>query len=413
MSSISLITIGTELLKGRIVNTNAAKAGEILQANGYSLDRVVTIGDTSTAIRENLSKEIQMSDIVLISGGLGPTKDDITKQTLAAYFKTELKWHEPTLAFLEDRYRDRPGTLTELTRRQALVPASCKVIANTMGTAPGMCFALADKLIISMPGVPYEMLTMLELGVLPLIRESFPAGIRLNRVIRLADIPESVAAERMEKIEASLAPEISLAYLPRADGLWLELSVRVPENKRNEAEEALAEAHKSVYQLFKDKAYAMGDTPLPKILGDLLREKKLTIAVAESLTGGALAASIVSISGSSDYFLGSVTAYASRIKTELLKVPADLIDQKGVVSADVANEMASGVRDLLKADIGLSTTGLAEADGDIRPHAYLGYADKSGNLARHVHFYYNRNVNIDRATNYCLQWGLKKVKERF
>ena len=352
MASISLITIGTELLKGRIVNTNATQVGELLLQKGYSLDRVLTIGDTTSAIRENLAKELLFSDIVLISGGLGPTKDDITKQTLAEFFETELVMHEPTLAFLKNRYQRRPHALTELTRMQAMVPANCKVIPNSMGTAPGMCFEVEKKLVISMPGVPYEMLTMLEAGVLPLIQAAFPAAMRLSRIVRLADIPESVAARRMEKIEESLPTEISISYLPRADGLWLEISVHVSEDRGAEGRKMLEDACKTIYSLFEDKAYTEGDLPLPAILGNLLREKKLTISVAESLTGGRLAASLVSVSGASDYFLGSVTAYANRIKTDLLNVPSDLIEQNGVVSAEVACAMARGVRDLLKADIG-------------------------------------------------------------
>lgn len=414
MATLSLITIGDELLKGRTVNTNASHTGEMLRNNGYSLSRVVTISDQRKAIRSTLEEELLRSDVILISGGLGPTKDDITKFTLAEIFQSELVVHPPTLSFLEERYKRRNRQLTELTRRQAWVPAGCEVIHNSKGTAPGMLFRSGEKLIFSMPGVPFEMLHMLEYEIIPIIKATFPQDVFLHEIIRLANIPESVAAKRMESVEESLPPEVNVAYLPRHDGLWLELSIQMPQDKENEANKLLKSASELVADHLKDKVYARGGQPLAKEVADLFgKQPGLTLAVAESLTGGRIAAKIVEIPGASSFFKGSVTAYASSVKLEVLKVPQQVIDDHTVVSREVAEAMAEGVRKLLNADIGLSTTGLAEKDRNQQPNAWLGYSDKHGNEAIHVEFLHGREVNIERAANYTLQLCLKKVRDSF
>lgn len=413
MTKVSMITIGTELLKGRIVNTNAAEAGLILRKNGYSLDRVVAIADTREAIRDTVEAELAQNDIVLVSGGLGPTKDDITKHTLAELFDSTLVEHQPTLTFLEERYASRNRPMTHLTRLQAMVPDVCQVVPNTQGTAPGMMFHREGKLLFSMPGVPFEMLHMLEHGVIPQMQAHFPVQAFLHRTVRITGVPESVAAERMETIEPQIPGSIEIAYLPRNDGLWLELFTQVPENEAASAEAALDQSAQLVKDLFAHEIYALGEQPLPKEIADIFQKKELTLAVAESLTGGIISAMIVSISGASSFFRGSVTAYAVPVKIQVLGIPGDMIERNNVVSEAVAIAMAEGVRKLLGADIGIATTGLAEQDGETRPHAWLGYSDRFGVDSHHVDFIYKRNVNIERAANEALKLCLKNVRTRF
>ena len=413
MSDVSLITIGNELLSGRIVNTNATAAANILRRFGYSLNRVVTISDNKEDILSTLRAELKLSDVVLISGGLGPTKDDITKKTLAEWFNSALVWDSPTLDFLKKRYADRPHALTELTKQQALVPEACIVIPNAKGTAPGMGFPSEGKYVFSMPGVPFEMIHMLEFGIMPVVEKAFSTHAFISKTIRVTDIPESVAAKRMETIEDELPPQLSISYLPREDGLWLEMSLRTPREEMQVAEQLLDEGESKIFKLFEDKVYAKGDLSLGQLLGEVCKEKKLSVAVVESLTGGTLAAKIVSISGSSSYFKGSVTAYAIPVKVNLIGVDQHIIDVEGVVSEAVAKAMANGVRNLLKSDIAISTTGYAEADESNKAQAWIGYADAKGSEARWVSLRHDRSVNINRAANYALQWCLKKVKERF
>lgn len=413
MTKVSMITIGTELLKGRIVNTNAAEAGLILRKNGYSLDRVVAIADTREAIRDTIEAELAQSDIVLVSGGLGPTKDDITKHTLAELFDSQLIEHTPTLTFLEERYASRNRPMTKLTRLQAMVPDVCQVVPNTQGTAPGMMFDREGKLLFSMPGVPFEMLHMLEYGVIPLMQAHFPVNAFRHRTIRITGVPESVAAERMETIESQIPGSIEIAYLPRHDGLWLELFTQVAENEAAGAEAALDQSAQLVKDLFASDIYALGEQSLPEEIAHIFHAKELTLAVAESLTGGTISAMIVSVSGASGFFRGSVTAYAIPVKIQVLGIPGDMIERNNVVSEAVAIAMAEGVRKLMGADIGIATTGLAEQDGEIRPHAWLGYSDRFGVDSQHIDFIYKRNVNIERAANEALKLCLKNVRTRF
>jgi len=413
MLKISFIAIGNELLKGFIVNTNAARAGQILRNQGLSLHRVLTIGDTKEAIMAAVEAELAESDVVLMSGGLGPTKDDITKYTLAEVFGAkEWKWDQDTLDFLEQRYKERGRSLNELTRGQARVPDVCEVVPNRMGTAPGMLFRRGNKQLYSMPGVPFEMLHLLEHEVIPRLQRSFSTEALTFEFVRIAGIPESEAAGRLEQLEQDLPPEASLAYLPRADGIWLELSMRMPHEQIELATRQTHEIAARIADIFGPAVYARDDRPFSQVVRDTFVQKGLSLAVAESMTGGRVASLLVESSGASRYFKGGVTAYFTQIKSRVLDVSENLIEANGVDSEAVAREMAAQVRKKLNADIGLATTGLAEADGDKGAHVWLGYADHMGTEARHVPLRYNRSINIDRATHYLLQLAMQKLHER-
>lgn len=412
MPSISYISIGTELLKGRIVNTNAAAIGAMLRQHGYALNRVVAIGDTRQAIAETIEAELATHDVVLVSGGLGPTLDDITKQTLAELFGMKLVEHAPTTEHLRRGYEKLGRELTERNARQAWVPDGCEVITNWHGTAPGMLFRRGGKLLFSGPGVPFELLKMVENGWLPELKAAFPIGTYIHRIVRLFDVAESDVADRLAPVEATFPAEVDIAYLPRMDGLWLEFSVN-GDFSAETAAAMLEETVAKVKPVFGGRVYAEGSEPMEVLLGKLLKEKGLTIAVAESLTGGSLSARIVSVSGASHYYRGGVTAYSAEIKTSLLGISPEILEKEGVVSETVARLMAERVRELLGADIGIGTTGMAEVSnptlqGDA-PHAWIGYADSQRSYAEFRRFFYrDRALAIDRVVNTALYFALRE-----
>lgn len=411
MTSISLITIGNELLKGRIINSNAAETGVLLRKQGYTLNRVVVISDEAEAIRSAVSIEMARHDIVLMCGGLGPTTDDITKQTLAGLFDTELVLHSPSLAALEARYQQRNRSISALNRLQAFVPANCEVMPNPLGTAPGMHFEQEGHHLFAMPGVPFEMLHMLQHEVIPRIQIRFASQSFQQLVLRLQGIPESDLATRMEAI--NIPESIALSYLPRIDGIWLELSIQGAAEQSSALRNMLDKTANRIEKQLGSYIYARGDQPLSGLLAEELRDKGLTLAVAESMTGGTLSATIVSISGASTFYKGSVTAYATAIKVSVLGVDPSIIAAHSVVSGEVAEQMAAGVRRLLGTDIGLATTGLAEPDGDRPAQVYLGYADQQGNTSQHMYGYGTREINIARSAQAALHLCLKKVRTRF
>jgi len=407
MASISLITIGDELLKGRIVNTNASKAGLMLRKQGFSFHRVVTISDAKSDIRDTVKAELETHDVVIMWGGLGPTQDDITKPTLADLFGSELEWHAPTLAYLERRYAERGRELDERSRRQAMVPAVADVLANPMGTAPGMAFEQDEKLLFSLPGVPFEFFYLLENELLPRIKAKFDTGFFDHHILRVLDVPESRASLWISELESQLDPEVALAFLPRNDGLWLEFSVR--EERKHAAMLANAAI---VKKRFGQHVYTEGNRSAAAMLIDQLKQKGQTVAIAESLTGGNIAAKLVAISGASSVFTGSVTAYDVRIKIEQLGVDPDSVERDTVVSEAVVKQMAEGVRKLLGTDYGIASTGIAQPGGELPTQAWLGFADKNHSEAVFMRLLSERQVNIDRASERALLLAYKKLKSQ-
>lgn len=410
MTRISLINIGHELLNGRITNTNASKLGAMLQEAGYLLSRTVVIPDDPDTIQNTIEREWADHDVVLISGGLGPTKDDMTKHVLAKWWGTDLEEHQPTVEFLYKRYQERGREMNPNTRSQAMAPIGSDVLHNPVGTAPGLAFAKDGKWLAAMPGVPYELFTMVEGHVLPHLKRTYPRNIYLKSVLRMHNVSESEIAIQLEEIEEGFPPSISMAYLPRMDGLWLEIKTETT------AEELIDNSaiHEKIVASIRSKLtgliYTDTDKPLPELIGEAMVARSATLSVAESLTGGGLASQIVSISGSSRYFQGSVTAYSPEAKINLLEVSPELIAQKTVVSAEVAIAMAEGVKEKFGTDYAISTTGWAEApDEDTRPGAWLGYAGPEGVSAIWINHYYRRTVNIERTIGQALGMLLQKV----
>ena len=412
MLGISLITIGTELLKGRIVNTNASQIGSMLRPYGFNLSRTVVIPDEAEAIRNTLRQERENHQVVILSGGLGPTEDDITKKMLCEVMGTELELHEATLSYLKERYAKKGRKFSDRNKQQAMLPASCTVLPNPMGTAPGMQFYSHGTWIFSLPGVPFEMLYLMEHAVIPFLLKEVPVGYFDQEILRLAQIAESDTADRIQQITHELPPEVEIAYLPRRDGIWLELFVGSPHaSERPSLEKALQRAKDRLSALFADKLYTTGDLPASKLIKDLFLSKGLSLSVAESITGGGIAADLVSQSGASAYFKGGICAYDTAVKIEVLGVPAETIQQAGVVSQSVAEKMAIQVRNVLKSDVGLATTGYAEAQGDTPSQVWIGYADAQRSASLHLPLYGNRSYSIARALQYALIFCLQQVGE--
>ncbi|MEZ4685845.1 MAG: CinA family nicotinamide mononucleotide deamidase-related protein [Bacteroidia bacterium] len=407
---ITYLSIGDELLRGRIVNTNARMLAHLLRPAGFDIERIVTIEDNPLRIEEAVRTEMASADVLIISGGLGPTKDDMTKHTLASLFGMKLVLHQPTLDFVEARFQKAGIPMNEATRSQALVPSGCEVLANRQGTAPGMLFRQAEKMIFSLPGVPFEMEHLVRDAVLPRLLElDGKSRYFLQKTLRLNGIPESEAAERLETIHGLFPANMKLSYLPRQDGLWLEFQASGPLAEKEQAGSFFEQIFDKIRAAVSDKIYAEGDEDLPVLLGRKLMEKGLSLATAESLTAGLLAARVVEVSGSSAYYKGGIIAYETGQKTSLLDVPAELIREYGVVSKEVASAMAEGARKRLGADIGLATTGIAEADPEsgTAPHAWIAVAGPEGTEPRHVRLYGDRNNARARCADLLLVLALK------
>ncbi len=356
-----IITIGNELLIGQVVDSNAAFMAEKLHEAGIQLSRITTVSDTRKAIEDAVSESLQRSRLVLMTGGLGPTNDDVTKKVLAELFDTRLVTDEGVLIDLGKFLGSAGIPLNEQNRSQALVPEGCEVIRNTVGTAPILWFNRPGSVVVAMPGVPLEMKTALTGEVIPRIKARFSLPSLISRTIRVAGYAESMLAERLKEWEQSLPQGVSLAYLPAYAQIRLRLdAVGAPGEGVENILEAEIEGLKSV---LGKAIFAFDDIEMQEAVGQMALQQGVTIATAESCTGGLVGHLLTSIAGSSGYFKGSVVAYDNGIKTGVLGVDADGLAQQGAVSAEVAEQMAQGVRRVMGADYGIATTGIAGPGG--------------------------------------------------
>jgi nicotinamide-nucleotide amidase len=357
-----LVTIGDEILIGQTINTNAAWIGEQFSLLGITLQRTITISDIREAILDTLEDCRRRADIVIITGGLGPTKDDLTKPTLCEYFNTKLVMNTAVLAKIEAYFKSVNRPMLEVNTNQALLPESCRVLPNDYGTASGMWFEKENTIFVSLPGVPYEMKALMENEVLPLISQRFNLQPVYYRSLLTQGIGESFLADIIKDWEIDIRNKgLGLAYLPSPGIVKLRISGNEADaaGSRQKVENALTELEK----LIPEYVFGYDKDKLEEVVGKLLNEKGLTVSTAESCTGGYIAHLITSVSGSSSYFKGSVVSYANEVKQEQLGVnPADLA-QHGAVSREVVEQMAAGVRNLLKTDYAIATSGIAGPDG--------------------------------------------------
>lgn len=403
--NIEIINIGDELLIGQVVNTNASWMALELNKVGLNVNKVTTISDNAREIEDSINLALETSDCVLITGGLGPTKDDITKITLANMFESTLVENEKALENIKRIFSQRGYILSATNRKQALMPERSLYIENLVGTAAGMCFEKDNKLIISMPGVPFEMKQMMTLHVIPLLLKHYKPMAIHHKTIITQGIGESFLSDLIEDFEDSLPQHIRLAYLPSANMLRLRLSARGEDDKKTKDE--LNREVEELIPLIDKYFIGFDETDLSQILAKKLKENKLTIASAESCTGGNIAHIITSNAGASEYYKGSIIAYSNEVKINILGVDPKSIEEYGAVSQEVAQQMALGAVKSLGVDYAMATTGIAGPDGGSEEKpvgtVWVAVANKKGEIiAKKSNFASNRTNFIDRTSNEAL-----------
>ena len=359
----SIITIGDEILIGQIVDTNSVSIARKLNSIGIIVAEKLSIGDSGEAITTTLSEAIAKHDIVIVTGGLGPTKDDITKFTLAKMFNSDMRYDEREAEHISQLLARRGIAFTELNRSQALLPECCTTLHNAHGTAPGMWFDTPrGGVLVALPGVPFEMEHLMEDEVMPRLKAHFSLNANIHHTMITAGLPESMLAERIAEWEDALPPHIKLAYLPAPNIVRLRLSAY------NITDEAAVKAEiENLFALLNDiiPQHIVGfeDASMQALVHDLLTQRKQTLATAESCTGGAIASRFTTMAGASAYFNGGVIAYANEVKIGILGVKAEDIERYGAVSESVARQMADGARRATGSDYAIATTGIAGPTG--------------------------------------------------
>ena len=387
-----IITIGDELLIGQVVDTNSAWMAQRLNEAGISLHQMTSVHDDRQHILSALDEAFSRADIVLTTGGLGPTKDDITKHVLCEYFHTTLMEDPRVREHIFELYKERPDVLNRLTATQWLVPASATILPNRVGSAPIMAFKKEErgKILIAMPGVPYEMQVAMTEQVMPYLEAMRRQGDKarwevIHRTMLLAGIPESTLAIRIEAWENALPSSMHLAYLPKDGTIRLRLS-SYGEATAKEMDAQIA----ALLPLIADYLIALEDKPLELVVGELLKQKACTIATAESCTGGRLAAALNAQPGSSVFYRGSVVAYANEVKEQVLGVAHDTLVQHGAVSEQTVRQMAEGVRRLMHTDYAIATSGIAGPNGGTKEKpvgtVWIAWATPEGTVAECHHF---------------------------
>tara|TARA_R110002050_G_scaffold286121_3_gene436400 strand:- start:567 stop:1814 length:1248 start_codon:yes stop_codon:yes gene_type:complete len=354
-----IITIGDEILIGQIVDTNSVFIAKELNKIGVSVYQITSIQDDKSHILQALKDAESHADIVIITGGLGPTKDDITKHTLCEYFDDVLIENVEVLQHVEEIFKKIIGKpISQVNRDQALVPSKASVLHNAYGTAPGMWMKSSKAVFVSLPGVPFEMKNLIQHQVVPKIQKEFDRPFILHKTIVTYGVGESALAERIFDWEEQLPSEVKLAYLPSLGKVRLRLSTRGKDQKI--VEYNILSEIKKLYEIIGDVIYGEEDEEtLEEVVAKLLTQKRMTLATAESFTGGKIAELITSVPGASAYFKGSVVSYATETKINILEVPQSLIESHSVVSAEVAEAMAKNVQRILKTDFSIATTGNA------------------------------------------------------
>lgn len=393
------ISIGDELLIGQVINTNAAWLGEQLAAHGFQLDSTLTIGDSEKAILDAFNACMD-ADLVLVTGGLGPTADDITKPTVCKFFGTELEFCQAAYDNIVALFNRRGFQMSERNRGQAMLPKACQYIPNTYGTAPCMWLEKNGTVFVFMPGVPFEMKGIFNDELLPRFKKRFHAVPYEKRVVMTTGIGESFLADKIKEWEENLPDFLSLAYLPQYGMVRLRLSGR--HENADLLHATLDKETEKLTALISDYVFSMEDKPIERVVFDLLINKGMTFASAESCTGGNIAHVITLIPGSSGIFKGTAVTYATPMKTKVLGVPAETIDNHGVVSQPVVEAMAKGVRDLMEADFGVATTGVAGPSGGTEETpvgtVWIGVASARGVVSKCFNFGKDRENVINRAT---------------
>ena len=400
-----IITIGDELLIGQVVDTNSAWMAQQLNEQGIELYQITSVHDDRNHIIAALNEAFSRADIVLTTGGLGPTKDDITKHVLCDYFGTHLIEDARVRAHIHDLYKDRPDVLNRLTATQWLVPETAEILPNRVGSAPLMIFHKEDKLLACMPGVPYEMQIAMEEQILPYIGRT--TATILHKTLQITGIAESSLAILLEDFENMMPNTLHLAYLPKDGIIRLRLS-----SYGELTEKEIEHYFEELKQLVRDYLIAETDEPIEVIVGNLLKARHQTIATAESCTGGKLASLLNKHAGSSAFYFGSIISYDNSVKEHLLNVPSEMIKTHGVVSEEVVCRMANGVRKQIGTDFAIATSGIAGPSGGTKEKpvgtVWIAWATPIGTTAECFHLGKLREQITDRACTKALV-GLLKI----
>ena len=406
-----LITIGDEILIGQIVDTNSAWMAQELNAIGVKVKQITSVSDNREHILAALNEASKRANIVLITGGLGPTKDDITKATLCDYFGGGLIFSDLQYAQVEKLFRSFGREVTEINRKQAEIPESCELIVNYNGTAPGMWFEKDEVFFMSMPGVPYEMKAMMETQVIPKIRDTFSLPVIAHRTFLTQGVGESILSEMIANWEDALPNHMKLAYLPSPGMVRLRISAH-GENEVQIASDVQQQAM-SLYKLIGQHIYGEGEETLEAIIIDILRKTKKTLSLAESCTGGKISHLLISIPGASDVFVGGAVVYTSKMKVDILGVNPQTLANYGVVSEEVVREMALGAIQKFNSDYAIAVSGVAgpgsDEDGNPVGSVWIAIAGKDFTDAKKFQFSTNRERNITMSSYAALNYLTKQL----
>lgn len=410
-----VVTIGDEILYGQITDTNTQWMSTELDKIGIKTVRKSSVGDQEDKILQILAEAESRADIILLTGGLGPTKDDITKKMLCKYFDDELIINEDALAFITDFFVKRGRPMTELNRLQAAVPSRCTYLANKTGTAPGMWFERNGTIFVSMPGVPHEMKYLMSNEVIPRLKAFFETPIIYHKMIRTIGVGESFLAEKIEHWEDNLPEHIKLAYLPSFGQVRLRLTA-VGTDEEQLKKDVDVEIEK-VLPLIGSAVFGFDNDDLEVAIGKELKKQGLTVSAAESCTGGYISHMFTKVAGSSAYFMGSVVSYDNSVKINVLGVNAETIVQHGAVSEETVTQMAEGARKLMKTDFAIATSGIAGPDGGTpeKPVGtlWIACAMEGRTIAKKVQMANQRDTNIQYGSVVALNLLRKMMNGDF
>ena len=409
----TIVTIGDEILIGQIVDTNSGFIGKALDKIGVEINEMISISDDKKHILDTFARLQNKVDLVIVTGGLGPTKDDVTKKTFCDYFEDELVVDQKVLAhvtqLIEGFYK---RAITQMNKDQALVPSKCTVLHNQVGTAPGMWMKKENTVFISLPGVPFEMKYLVENEIIPKVVLEYERPYIIHRTILTYGQGESLVAERIEDWENKLPEFIKLAYLPALGRVRLRLSARGTDKKT--LEDALEENIKSLDAIIHDIIVGFDeDETIEFVIGKMLKKQNKTLSTAESCTGGMIAQVLTSISGSSQYFKGGVVSYATEAKINVLGIPESLINEYSVVSKEVVSAMALNIKEIMKTDYAIATTGNAgpskgDSDAEIGT-VFIAIATPTDIIVEEFNFGQPREKVIDRAVFKSLELLQKEI----
>ncbi len=406
-----IITIGDEILIGQVIDSNSSFIAENLNMAGINVSQILSVPDRSSSIKQAIDQGFTQAGLIIMTGGLGPTRDDITKQTLAEYFNTHLARNSEVLKHNISFLRAREVKITERNRKQADLPEDCTIIENDFGTAAGMWFKEEKRSLIAMPGVPFEMKEMLVNKILPQLKKQSGLPPIFHRTILTTGISESEISEKTASFEDELPSHIKLAYLPSPGLLRLRLTAFSADNIS--ALDDLNIFIEKLVRIIPEYVYGFDKDRLEILIGKMLHDSKKTLAVAESCTGGSIAQKITSIPGASGYFTGSVTAYGNSIKKDILHVNKSTLDKHGAVSEAVVIEMAKGIKNLFKTDYALATSGIAGPEGGTPEKpvglTWIALATDGGTYTKRLQLGEHRERNIEKASKAALFMLWKKL----